>query len=153
MWLNEGEYMAWLDPRVNALAQFEFVDSPPKSGEPPGSQLYWSSFQTGLVLRNGTPKPSLQTFRIPIWLPVARHGSAVTIWGQLRPANHAAVQYGVLDFRPRGGTWSTVRVVQTASPEGFVLAHIPIPGPGSVRLGWLEPRTHRSLYSRTVTIH
>ena len=46
----------------------------------------------------------------------------------------------------------TLRVVQTASPEGFVLAHLPIPEAGSVRLGWLDPRTANVSYSRTVAV-
>ena len=139
-WLNQGEYMTWRDSYVHALAQFELVDSPPKPDTRPGTQLYWSTYQTGLLFRNGNAKPSLAAFRIPIWVPTARHGSRVEVWGQLRPADHGDVQYGVIEFRPRGSSqWSTVRVAQTGSPEGYLDAHVSLPRAGSVRLAWLDP--------------
>lgn len=152
-WLNQGEYMTWKDPRVVALAQFELVDSPPKPGEPPGSPLYWSTFQTGLMLRNGRAKPSLGTFRIPIWVPNTRHGRRVTVWGQLRPANHSTTQYAWVEFQRKGQkAWTVIRLVQTASPEGFLVAHVPLPGPGWVRLAWLDPSNGAGYFSRYVGI-
>lgn len=151
-WLNQGEYMAWADPHVNALAQFELVDSPPKPGEPRGSALYWSTFQTGLLMRNGHVKPSFATFRLPIWVPHPRHGSRVALWGQLRPGDHAASQACVLQFRARGQRWSTLRQLATASPEGFVFAHVAIPAAGSVRIAFPDPHTGHVVYSRSVAI-
>ena len=152
-WLNQGEYMTWLDPRVHALAQFELVDSPPKPRERKGSKMYWSTFQTGLLFRNGAAKPSFASFRLPIWLPVARHGARVTVWGQLRPADHTTTQQGAIQFRRRGqSTWSTLRIVQTSSPEGFIVAHVPIPAAGSVRLAWRGAAAGTTDFSRTVTV-
>ncbi|MDQ6746185.1 MAG: hypothetical protein M3Z27_09275 [Actinomycetota bacterium] len=151
-WLNEGEYMTWRDPRVHALAQFELVDSPPELYQPRGSPRYWSSFQTGLILRGGTRKPSYAAFRLPIWLPSARHGASVTVWGQLRPADHSTLQFGAIQFRPPGGRWRALRVVQTTSREGFLLAHVAIPSAGRLRLAWVDPQTGALLTSRTVTI-
>jgi hypothetical protein len=59
----------------------------------------------------------------------------------------------VIQFRRQGqSTWSTLRSVQTSSPEGFVLAHLPIPAAGSVRLGWLDTASSTMYYSRTVTV-
>ncbi len=151
-WLNEGEYMTWRDPHVNALAQFELVDSPPKPDEPRGSFLYWSTFQTGLILRGGTLKPSYAAFRLPIWVPAARHGASVTVWGQLRPADHSTLQNGAIEFRAPGDKWVTLRTVQTASREGFLLAHVAIPSAGRLRLTWFDPQTNTVLTSRTVAI-
>lgn len=151
-WINEGEYMTWRLPYVRSLNQFLLVDSPPKAGEPKGGVLYWSTFQTGLETMKGSPKPSYQAFRIPIWLPVARHGHSVAVWGQLRPANHTTTQQGVIDFRPRGSSsWSEIAHIQTNSPEGFIYNHVSIPSAGDVRLGWLEP-SGSILYSRTVAV-
>jgi hypothetical protein len=153
MWLDQGEYMTWKIGYVRALAQFLLVDDRPRTSEPVGSRQYWHTFQTGLETMAGTPKPSLASFRIPIWLPDARHGRRVTVWGQLRPADHSALQYGVIQFRGSGQSrWATERVVQTASPEGFVLAHLAIPRAGSVRLGWLSPQTGNVVYSRAVAV-
>jgi len=151
-WINLGEYMTWRMPYVRQLNQFLLVDSPPKADEPKGSPLYWSSFQTGLETLRGTPKPALAAYQLPIWLPTARHGRHVAVWGQLRPANHTSTQNGVIEFR-RGhsGRWSEAAQVQTSSPEGFIYNHVSIPAAGQVRLAWLDP-SGAVVYSRTVSV-
>ena len=70
-WLDEGDYLAWKDSYVRALAQFLLVDDTPKPGARRGSRAYWSTFQTGLEYSSGQPKPAFYTFRIPD-LAVAR---------------------------------------------------------------------------------
>ncbi len=150
-WLNQGEYMTWLLPYVRSIAQFELVDSRPKPHEPRGSRAYWATFQTGLEFANGSPKPSYSAFRLPIWLPSPNNGPSVTVWGQLRPANHSATQVGTLWFRPSGGAWTAIAEVQTTSPYGFFLTHAAIPAAGEVKLGWQSP-AGATYYSRLVTI-
>jgi hypothetical protein len=151
-WIDEGEYLTWREPYVRALTQFLLVDSPPKPGARKGSALYWSTFQTGLENMNGSPKPSLGAFRVPIWLPVARHGAHVTVWGQLRPADHSTTQYGLIEFQRRGSsTWKQLTEVQTSSPEGFLVSHVSIPSAGLVRLGWLDPNGS-VYYGRSVPV-
>lgn len=151
-WLNQGEYMSWQDPYVRALAQFELVDAPPDTSSPKGSREYWSTFQSGLIMLNGTEKPSYDAYRLPIWVPRARHGKRVTVWGQVRPANHRALQYAVIEFEPHGSsTWQQLALVQTGSPQGFLLSHVSIPSSGQLRLAWLTPAGTVE-YSRTVAI-
>jgi hypothetical protein len=151
-WIDEGEYMTWRMPYVHGLTQFLLVDSPPRSNEPKGSALYWSSFQTGLEYINGRRKPSFSAFQIPIWLPVQRHGSRVAIWGQLRPAAHSTTQYGVIELQRKGtSSWKELTEIQTNSPEGFVYNHVSVPSAGMVRLGWLDPNGS-VYYSRSVPV-
>ena len=78
---------------MRGLTQFLLADSPPIAQQRKNSALYWSSFQTGLEYINGTPKPSFDAYRVPIWLPVARHGGNVAVWGQLRPVVGATSPY------------------------------------------------------------
>jgi hypothetical protein len=152
-WINEGEYLAWREPYVKELNQFELVDSPPRPGFPLNARAAWGSFQTGLMLRNGHAKPSFSAFRLPIWVPVPRHGSSVAVWAQLRPADHATTQSGVIEFKPLGGRrWSTLRKVQTANREGYLVAHVRIPRAGSVRIGWTRPGTRTELDSIAVAV-
>jgi hypothetical protein len=152
-WLNEGQFMTWQDPYVKAITQFELVDNGPKPKETPGTMAYWSTFQMGLEFANGTHKPSYNAFRIPIWLPQARAGTNVTVWGQLRPADHTQVQYGLIQYsQSTTGTWTTLAEPQTTSSEGFVVAQVNIPGAGYVRLGWLDPYSGNVDYSRTVQV-
>jgi hypothetical protein len=153
MWLNQGDYMTWKDSFIRSNTQFLLVDDGPNTLAPAGTRSYWRTFQTGLIGLKGVPKPAYAAYRIPIWLPAARHGARVTVWGQLRPADHTAVQRAELQFRPRGArAWRNLRMVETASREGFVLAHVAIPGAGTVRLRWLNSRSGRSDYSRDVTV-
>ena len=151
-WLNQGEYMAWRDSHVRDLGQFLLVDDGPRPGYPKGSRKYWGSFQTGLLYANGHLKPAYGSFRLPIWLPDARHGHRVLVWGQLRPADHSQLQSATLEFRPAGRrSWTALRDIQTANREGFLLAHVTIPAAGSVRLAWLSP-SGSVYYSRSVSV-
>jgi hypothetical protein len=153
-WLNASEYMAWKDPYVRDLNQFELVDSPPNPAYRTNSYPYWTtSFQTGLEFSNGQPKPAFTSFRIPIWVPIHRHGRAVGIWGQLRPATHSELQYATIEFRgSRAKTFSQIRQVQTTSPEGFFMIRVSIAKAGWVRIAWLDPTTGTVDFSRAVRL-
>jgi hypothetical protein len=152
-WLDQGEYMTWKIPFIRALANFLLVDDKPKPHSRPGSKLYWSTWQTGLEFRNGTHKPSWDAYRIPIWLPSQVHGSDVTVWGQLKPANHTSTQSAELQFQPAGSSsWNTLTTITTTDSEGFVMAHVSIPSAGQVRLAWTDPGSGSVDYSRNVPV-
>jgi hypothetical protein len=151
--INQGEYMAFSDPRVRALDQFLLVDSRPKAGTAAGSHSYWSTFQTGLVSSSGKPKPAYWAYRIPIWLPVARWGRRVTVWGQLRPAPRGTPQTATLEFLPVGGRgFRLLRALQTVNARGFIFAHVAIPAPGLVRITWRDPASGARYSSRVVRV-
>jgi hypothetical protein len=152
-YINQGEYMAWSDPYVRALAQFELVDAGPQTAQPLGSPAYWGTFQTGLISMSGVPKPAYYAYRIPIWLPHAHTGRRVAVWGQLRPAAHARVQFGTIEYAAGSATtFTTIRAVQTANPQGFVLAHVALSKPGWLRLAWVDPATGHAYHSRMVYV-
>jgi hypothetical protein len=151
-WLNHGEYMAFGDSHVRALAQFLLFDDQPRSYAARGTRAYWSTFQSGLLFSNGNPKPSYTSYRIPLWLPSPRHGSRVTVWGELRPADHTTLQYAVIEFEPKGSrTWSNLTEIQTESPEGFFVNHVSIPSAGRIRVAWLDPQGD-AVYSRVAGV-
>jgi hypothetical protein len=54
-YLDEADYLAWLDPRVRTLSQFLLRDAGPDRAYTPGSVRYWSTFQTGLEYHDGRP--------------------------------------------------------------------------------------------------
>jgi len=151
-WLNQGEYMTYNDPYVRALTQFLLTDDPPNKGFKPGTRQYWSTPDTGLLNIDGSPKPAFGAFRIPIWLPSTRHGSRVTVWGELRPADHSTNQAAVIEYRDgTTGKWTSV-AVQTSNPEGFLVAHVSLPARGKIRIAWYDPATRAVYHSRTVGI-
>jgi hypothetical protein len=151
-WLNQGEYMTWKDSYVRALDQFLLVDDKPRAGAKKGSLAYWSTFQSGLLFANGSQKPAYAAFRIPIWLPSASHAH-LTVWGELRPANHSTLQTAELQYQRRESrSWTNARVIQTSNKEGFLLAHLSVPGAGNVRLAWTDTTTGAVYYSRAATV-
>ncbi len=152
-YINEGEYMAWSAPYVRSLGQFELVDAGPETNQPVGSKAYWGNFQTGLISIGGVPKPSYFAYRLPIWLPDPHTGPRVTVWGQLRPAEHASAQTAFIEYAPAGASaFTVIRQVQTASPEGFILAHLALSKPGLLRLAWIDPATGQVFRSRIVSV-
>jgi hypothetical protein len=152
-YINQGEYMAWRYPYVRALAQFELVDAGPQTGEPLGTPAYWGTFQTGLISLSGVPKPAYFAYLIPIWLPHPRTGKRVTVWGQLRPADHTGLQTAMIEYEPAGASaFASLQAVQTASPQGFLLAHVAVPTPGLLRLAWTDASAGEVFYSRSVQV-
>ena len=86
-YINEGEYMAWSDPRIRSFSQFLLTDAGPNTTAPKGSKAYWATFQSGLLFYPfGNPKPAYYAFELPIWLPHPKHGKKVAVWAQIRPS-------------------------------------------------------------------
>jgi hypothetical protein len=151
-YINEGEYMAWRDPYVRVLSQFELVDAGPQTSEPLNSPLYWGTFQTGLININGVPKPAYYAYRIPIWLPHPRTGPQVTVWGQLRPADRAGPQLAVVEYEPKGTHVFSVLEEVSSTAQGFIFTHVGISKPGLLRLAWYDPISGQAYHSRIVQV-
>jgi len=107
-WLNYSEFQAYRQSRVAGIAQYQLRDEPNLAG-----------FQTGLQYKDGSAKPALEAYRLPIW--VTRSGSRVRVWGRVRgavPGDSAEAQYRA------GGEWVTAATLQ-ANDRGFVDALLP----------------------------
>ncbi len=149
--INEGEYMAWTNPRVQTFGQFLLFDSAPNFQKKKGSVAYWATFQSGLFLYGSRkPKPAFPAFELPIWLPDPRHGPHVYVWGQIRPRHEQ--QTAELQFRQSGApSWANVATVRGAGSEGFFTTYVSLPSAGQLRISWLGPGT-TILDSRLVTV-
>jgi hypothetical protein len=149
-YINEGEYMAWKDPRVPSFAQFLLVDAGPNTQYAPSQRQYWGTFQSGLLSwPNDQPKPAFAAFELPLWVPHPTHGGSVEVWGQIRPKQP---QTAALEFQPAGSsTWSTITDVTAADSEGFFDTHVSLPSAGSLRLDWTGTALGE-LFSRSVPI-
>jgi hypothetical protein len=156
-YMNWAEYLEWKNPRVSSDAQYLLYDA---SGPP--TQPNESSFSSGLLFGNGSPKPGYAAFRLPLYLPVtAEHrGRSLLVWGWARPASYAQSDAGsappvLIQFRAAtGGAWRTLQTVAvSASASGFEVP-VRFPATGSVRLRWSYPSRFAYLPSgtpRTVT--
>jgi hypothetical protein len=143
LYLDEAEYMAWRDPRVRTLSQYLLYDSLPDLSFPPGTSGYWSTFQTGLLYADGTPKPALAAYRLPIFLPdpVVRPGGRVLVWAMLRSAPRGTRQRAEIQWRSGapGSTFRTLRRVVAQGPSEVLAVRVPVPGAGTVRVQWRAP--------------
>lgn len=129
-WINQGEYMAWRLPYVKAIAQYKLWDGPPG--------VSWrTQWDSGLLFRDLKPKPAYRAFRLPIWVPDAKHGHAVTVWGQLRPSVYGGPRTGQLQFRRHGSSsWKKLATVKGQNSEAFFQVRVNIPSAGAIRLAW-----------------
>jgi hypothetical protein len=156
LYLEEAEYMAWRDPRVMTLSQFELYDSLPDPNFPRGTVGYWSTSQTGLVYADGVPKPSLVAYRLPIFLPdpVRSPGRPTLVWAMLRAAPRNTRQSVQIQWRPAapGSAYRTVRRALASGPSEVLVARVAFLGPGYVRVRWRSP-SGRVLYSREAVLH
>jgi hypothetical protein len=106
-WINESDFIAWHDPKVRAVAQYEMRD-----------EASLSAFQTGLRFIDGRLKPAWAAYRLPLW--VARRGSKLLVWGQVRPAPDGSPEQVVIQNAPTArGTFTDVRTVPVRSRKGF----------------------------------
>jgi hypothetical protein len=154
LYLNEAQYMAWRDPRVRTMSQFLLYDALPDFRYPPGSQQYWSTFQTGLRFARGQDKPSFISYRLPVFVPSPVLGptGSVLVWGMLRAAPPTTLQRAQIEWRTQSG--STYRTLTTVTPDNsdqVFAVSVHIPGPGVVRVAWTSP-AGRVLYSRGVGV-
>lgn len=148
-YLDESEYRAWRDRHVRTLAQFLLVDDEPLPGYPTTTTGAWgSTFQTGLRNLDGTDKPAMRSYQLPVHLPAPsiRRGSRLRVWGLARAAaGRPRVQ--VL-LRTTGRPWRVARTV-SGTVNGYVDVRLGVRRSGSAKLRWTHP-DGRVLESRTV---
>jgi hypothetical protein len=149
-YLNQAEYIAWLNPRVQSVDQYLLMDPPSGSG---------SNFVTGLEFANGTPKPSYAAYRMPIYLPVtsAAHGHALEVWGCVRPAHYAQIDTGRTQHvmiqlsSGAGAPFKTVETLPITDVNGYFDVKVRFASSGTVRLAWAYPHGP-VIHSRLVQI-
>lgn len=146
-WLAEAEQQTRADGRVAALTQFLLVDDLPR--DEPGATLErrWGTYQTGLELADGTPKPGYDAYRLPFVLARAgrpvRAGTTTTAWGLVRPvAGGAAV--GELTVRLQHAPAGSEDFTDVGGPlpvaaDGSVTTVIDAVQPGRYRFRWSPP--------------
>jgi hypothetical protein len=146
-YLNQAEYMSWRDPRIRSYDQYLLKDSPA------------GNFATGLEFSNGTPKPTYDAFRLPVWLPATtiNKGQQVEVWGCARGARYTGLQNGgttqvEIEFRAAsGGDFKRLRTVTVTDPYGYFDVRQAFPASGTVRLRWTDPHGP-AIFSRSVTV-
>jgi hypothetical protein len=155
-WLNEAEWLAYRSPRVVAMSQFLLVDDRPAARFPARDPRYWSTFQTGLLYADGSPKPSLAAYRAPIHVTPARarRGERLRVFGGLRGgAREGRRPVARLEFVARGSSRAAqVATVTAANPRGYVELRVRARRSGAYRLVWTDPVTGQPVASRSAPV-
>jgi hypothetical protein len=107
-YLQQGAYLAYRDPRVRLLTQYEWRDEPVRrstGGDP------YAGWQSGLRFVNDRPKPAFKTFANPFFIDQRPGSRAARLWGQVRPG----VTHRVTVQRRKAGarSWTTVKALST----------------------------------------
>jgi hypothetical protein len=143
-WLQESGYLAWRDPRIKTLVQYEWRDDP-LLYKGPGKSAY-GGWQSGLLYADGRPKPALSVFGVPFWVTARPGFNTVSLWGQVRPGDAHAV---TLQRRLPGRAWRTLGTIQTDA-FGVFTAQLVLPGVASLRYGYDDGDA--MVYSQAVTV-
>ncbi|MDX6651921.1 MAG: hypothetical protein QOJ38_702 [Solirubrobacterales bacterium] len=116
-WLEEALYLLWRQG-ASVAVWFQIRDPAPIPD-------YRSTFQTGLFLRDGTPKLAYQAFRFPL---VSERTSKrlVRVWGKAPRPGSISIQ------RAKHGVWHTLKRVNVGGSRVF-LSSVKMRGSGSLR--------------------
>jgi hypothetical protein len=161
-YLNQAEYMSWLNPRIESFMQYLLRDEAPRT-----AATDWGGFASGLEAYSGQPKATYDAWRLPLYLPITTttFGSTLEVWGAIRPARFALLddpqdpEVATIQFEPAGApSFSTVAEIPVTNPEGYFEERIAFGASGTVRLEWTYPSDDAALlpgavaYSRPVQI-
>ena len=128
-YLQQGAYIAYKDPRVRLLTQYEWRDEPVRRS---ASDPY-AGWQSGLRFRDDRAKPSLKSFANPFFIDQKPGSRAARLWGQVRPG----ITHSVTVQRRKAGStrWTTVRVVAT-NGDGYWTLNQTVSATTDYRFRW-----------------
>ncbi|MCW3017680.1 MAG: hypothetical protein JWO02_4772 [Solirubrobacterales bacterium] len=105
-WIQWATYLAWRDPRVKMITQYEWIDEPLKVASRSLDQF--AGWQSGMLFVDGRPKSLNKAFPNPFFVDPLPGGRA-RFWGQVRPggASRVTLQQSV------GSSWKTLEEIST----------------------------------------
>ena len=132
-WVQQSTYVAWKDPRIKTITQYEFQDEPITTN-PAGTDPF-AGWQSGMLFVNGKPKPLFAAFPNPFWIDVRRGRPTARFWGQVRPGGVHRVRLQ----RRLQDRWTTVRVLET-NASGYWTTEFAVRSVGTFRFTYLAPQ-------------
>jgi hypothetical protein len=124
-WIQWGSYLAWRDPRIKNITQYEWIDEPVKVASKTGA-LY-AGWQSGMLTSTRRRKPLAGAFPNPFYVDVLPHRRA-RFWGQVRPGGATKVRLQ----RKQDGRWQTQATLFT-NAHGYWYVDRPLRAPGRFR--------------------
>jgi hypothetical protein len=139
--LNQAERQTWADPRVAVHGQFLLRDDEPRNEYPEGDRRRWVTWQSGLRLADGSPKPAYESYRLPFYAPPqVAPDQTLELWGMVRPADGGTQRVTIQRRANPNAAWETIGEVETADPKGYFTTKVTSPQPGEYRFLWTPPR-------------
>jgi hypothetical protein len=134
--LNQAEYLSYKNRRVASYSQY-LINDPATATK--------GGFASGLYTSKGKPKPTLDAYRLPVWLPkqTVHAGSSAEIWGGARPAGFAASGGRTVQIQMQKGgkgPWTTIQTVTAAARTGYFDVRAKLPYSGNLRLAYTYPQ-------------
>jgi hypothetical protein len=102
-WLAESFYVFW-HQGADTVVWYLIRDQAPIPD-------YATAYESGVYLRDGTPKPALEAFRFPFVVEPRRHGSLA--WGRAPAAGTVMIE------RRTGSNWAAVASIPVAAGDVF----------------------------------
>jgi hypothetical protein len=157
-YLTIGDFVTYLNPRVQGNTQFLLRDVPPLRQYKKTSRHYWFTYQSGLFTRSGKPKPSALAYLFPFLAQPAAPLTA-NLWGQLRfrpnDLPEGAQDQVQIQFKPADGSadWAPLgNPIPVTNGKGFFTGQVTAPAAGSLRAVWTDPASGFAVASRTSPI-
>jgi hypothetical protein len=153
-YINVGDYLAYKDPMVIGNTQFQLRDVDPVKGVSRRKKAAWFGYQSGLLFRDGKPKPAVSAYLLPFVVKgqeVSSFGEqGVGFWGWVRFLPLGTRTHISLQFRPAGAPdFSTIGdPVTVTNSFGFFEAHRTVLAAGTWRAVWTNPVTGTPIVSR-----
>jgi hypothetical protein len=149
LYLEQGDYLAWRDPRVIGQTQFLLKDVPPNKRRTVNTRGYWGTYQSGLLTAGGTAKPSANAYGMPFLAfvtarsPETNLPAAVSVWGQIRFRVNGVPDSVQLQFKPADGSsdWVPFGNPLATTEYGYFAGDVPAPGTGQIRAVWSGAQT------------
>ena len=130
-YLQQSAYIAWRNPRVRNLTQYQWLDEPVLE-RGVGKKAY-ARWQSGLLFVTGAAKPVLSVFPQPFVVDIAPGARTGRLWGQARPGGAHPVR---IQRRAAGATdWETIAEASTDA-HGYWSRVMPVTPGAEYRFGW-----------------
>jgi hypothetical protein len=138
--LQQGAYVAWRQPRVRNVTQYQWRDEPVTfRGEGKPSYAGW---QSGLRFVNDRAKPSMFTFRTPFVVDVPPGRRRARLWGQVRPGTGPR-GVTVLRLRRGGRSFEPIADLRTDA-NGYWSREMTVERTAKYRFAWFDPANESS---------
>lgn len=164
-WMNIGDFLSWLNPRVGSTAQLQLRDAPPDRSHPKGTKAYWDTYQAGLEFLKGSQKPAYAAYGMPLIsyssgaVDPATGKQIVAFWGQLRFRGYTSAPSTpdqiYIEYRPTGAApaaFQNLGYFAVTQSRGFFQGTIEVPGPGVIRAHWRGSVAPRDFKSRLAAV-